>query len=244
MKTIVSIINKVVIAVGLLAIFGFTSCAENKYEGFDDSASVYFQLNEDNWNYEGDSVVYSFVGKDSKEGIVSLLVNLIGKPADHDRKVRLHVDDAHTTAKASTHYEPLQSEYILKANEMQLIIPVKLFNTDPLLTDQTVQLAIVLDGGDELMADFTGRTYVRILVGNVILKPTYWATATYYLGYPYSKRLMEIIYEICGRMLPETYVGFLQERSYWQSVGKQLKIYMEENYPVYDENGNLIQPNE
>ena len=98
-----------------LAGLSVTSCAENEFNGYEGESSVYFQLDPNKWEYVGDSINFSFVGKKSDEATVNLQVNLMGNPADHDRVVRIHVDDAETTAKVGTHYEALQNEYTLKA---------------------------------------------------------------------------------------------------------------------------------
>ena len=223
-----------------LACLSVTSCAENEFNGYEGESSVYFQLDPNKWEYVGDSINFSFVGKKSDEATVNLQVNLMGNPADHDRVVRIHVDDAKTTAKVGTHYEALQNEYTLKAGEMQVNIPVKVKNTDPALNEKSVQIGVALEETSEFALKFTNRCNARILVSNMVVKPSYWDEyyLEFYLGNPFSKKLVEIMLELIGRTLPDDPKDF--DYSYWQNFAKILHVYLSDNYPVYDENGNLM----
>ena len=167
-------------------------------------------------------------------------MNLAGNIADHDRTIRLHVDEANTTAKVGTHYETLQTEYTLKAGEMQINIPLKVMNIDPLLNNQAVQITICIDETDDFKLKFTKRSKARIIVSNMVMKPSYWDdySLDFYVYPTFSKKLVELMIELTGRMLPEDPNDF--DYDYWMNFSKILHQYLEEHFPVYDENGNIM----
>lgn len=241
MKEIKAKIGKTLIAVILLLVcLSVSSCAENEYEGYNGDSSVYFQLDPNNWDYVGDSITFSFVGKKSDIATINLQVNLAGNIADHDRTIRLHVDEANTTAKVGTHYETLQTEYTLKAGEMQINIPLKVMNIDPLLNNHAVQITICIDETDDFKLKFTKRSKARIIVSNMVMKPSYWDdySLDFYVYPTFSKKLVELMIELTGRMLPEDPNDF--DYDYWMNFSKILHQYLEEHFPVYDENGNIM----
>ena len=63
----------------------------------------------------------------------------------------------------------------------------------------------------------------------------------YYMG-TYSKVKHEYCIRILGVDFPANYDGFAATYEYWQQAGKYMSQYFEENYPIYDENGNAIEP--
>ncbi|MBR5351278.1 MAG: DUF4843 domain-containing protein [Prevotella sp.] len=225
----------------MVLFISFGSCKENEYEGYTGKASVYFQLDPSNWNYSGDSIFYSFVGKNTDEATVQILINLLGNPSPQDRIVKIHVDESLTTAKEGLHYATLQNEYIMKSGEMQISVPIIVYKKDEGLNSKAVVLALQLDESADFDLQFPNRTTAKLFISNIISKPSYWDSSylTWTFG-TYSNRLMEIIVMIAGRTMPETASKYNEEKQFWNNVATLVKQYLTDNYPVYDENGNII----
>ncbi len=219
------------------------SCEENDPKGFNGEDAVYFQADAGNWSNVTDSVTYSFAGKNSKKDVVELLVNLMGYPADHDRTFKVMVNQELTTAKEGIHYEALKSEYTLKSGEMQAVIPVTVMNTDEGLKEKTVQLVVSLLPTDELGLGISSRTTIRIIISNVLTKPSYWDrySMTYYFG-SYSRSKHEMFIQILGRNFPPSASEMSASWSYWQDASTYLNNYFTEHYPVVGSDGKVIEP--
>lgn len=228
---------------GILLCTAVSACQENEMKGYSGTDALYFQADASSWSSKSDSVVYSFAGKENTVYTVNLLVNLQGNPTGHDRAVKVAVDPARTTAQEGLHYSPLQAEYTLPAGQMQMTIPVELRNSDPALEEKSVQLALELLPTDELQLGLTGRTHIRIIVSNILTKPSYWDVyrMDYYLG-PYSRTLHESYIRILGKDFPATVEEMMPVFEDWQQYGAYMDQYFTEHYPVYDENGNIIEP--
>ena len=146
--------------------------------------------------------------------MVNLLVDLMGNPSDHDRMVKIHINESLSTAQAGVHYEPLKTEYILNAGEMQTVIPIVVYNKDPQLEQKAVVLSIALDETNELKLGITNRTQVFLLISNILMQPTYWKDSRLDNQFgPYTRG----------------------KRSY-------INNYLKDNYPVTDREGNVIEP--
>lgn len=223
----------------ILALF---SCQENDMSDYTGKDAVYFQYSSD-WSDSKDSIVYSFAGKESNEGIVNLQVNLMGNTTDYDRTVKLTVATSQTTAKEGLHYKALENAYMLKAGENQVIIPITVYNTDESLETTPVKLVVDLAESDDLSLGIKGRTRAVITISNILSKPSWWdeANMDYYMG-SYSKVKHEYCIRILGQDFPANYDGFFDTYEYWQQAGVYMSQYFKENYPIYDENGNAIEP--
>ncbi len=79
--------NKVLMA---LAVFALTACSEQTPEVFQDISGVYFN-NRSNTNILQDSTEVTFVYQKGDEMEVPVTIQLLGRPADHDREIALTV---------------------------------------------------------------------------------------------------------------------------------------------------------
>lgn len=226
----------------ICALCGMSACEENDPKGFVGEDAVYFQLNANNWADTKDSLVYTFAGKTEDKTTINILVNLMGLPVDHDRTIRMHVATDQTTAQEGVHYERLASEYILKAGEMQTTIPVVLLK-DESLSERSYRLTISLDPTDELKLGISKRTTVSIVMSNILTKPYYWEDMWMdYMFGPYSRVKHETFIQVLGHDFPATGEEYREQYSYWQEVMYHMNNYFTENYPIYDEYGNIIEP--
>ncbi len=221
----------------------FAACQENKMDDFESDGAVYFQLNTMNWNDAIDSLVYSFAGKTVEEDTIKLQVNLMGKAVDYDRTFHLIVDAGNTTAEEGVHFEPLKSAYVLPAFAYSVQIPIILYGQDPQLESRSFQLAVKLVATEDLQLGLTNRTFARLIFSNMLTQPSYWEDAylDYYFG-PYSKVKHEYCIQKLGTDFPATYTEFINDWDAWVAYGKYMDNFFYENYPIYDENGNAIEP--
>ena len=230
---------KILYVIGFWCILS-VACQENEMTDFENDGAVYFQLNTTDWTEVADSIVYSFAGKDVTEYTVNLQVDLMGMAVDRDREVRLAIDPELTTAEEGLHYRALETSYVLPAGAYTMQIPVTILGTDPRMENQAFQLAIRLEPSADLGLGLSQRTLARIQFSAMLTKPYYW-DATYAWG-EYSKVKHEKMIEMFGIDFPTTYEEYWEDYEMWDAYANVLSQWFDENYPVYDENGNLIDP--
>lgn len=218
------------------------ACQENEMDEFDNEGAVYFQMNSMDWSDVIDSVMYSFAGKTVEVDTVKLQVNLMGKAVDYDRTIQLVVDAANTTAEEGVHFEALKTSYILPAYAYSVQIPVVLYGKDPQLENRSFQLALQLEATPDLQLGLSNRTAVRIIFSNRLTKPSYWDDYLIYNFGTYSKVKHEYCIQILGEDFPASYAEYLTVWKLWSASGKYMDNFFYENYPIYDENGNVIEP--
>ena len=227
MRLIKNIYTIIEVAAMLLAVNLIYSCEENDPKGFNGEDAVYFQTDANNWAITNDSINYSFAGKNVDTAVVNLLVDLMGNPSDHDRMVKIHINESLSTAQAGVHYEPLKTEYILNAGEMQ----------------KAVVLSIALDETNELKLGITNRTQVFLLISNILMQPTYWKESRMDNQFgPYTRGKHELIIKLLGRDFPATAAEYKAESTYWKNARSYINNYLKDNYPVTDREGNVIEP--
>ena len=223
---------------GLLSI----ACRENEMNDFDSDGAVYFQLGSQ-WSNMADSVVYSFAGKTENTHTVKLQVNLMGEAAERDRTIRVVLDKEQTTAKERTHYDALESSYILPAKAYTMEIPVVLHGDDPALEERSFQVAIRLEASGDLQVGLSKRLLAKVIVSKILTQPPYWEGygLNYYFG-PYSKVKHEHCILELKKDFPATAEDYAKEYQLWQVYGKHMDKYFTDHYPILDEYNNPIEP--
>lgn len=246
---------KSILSLSLVALCA-SSCTEDRMEGFQTEGSVYFQTSKDNWLSVSKGTNYSFAGKSIERDTIWMQVNLLGEPADYDRKFTISVNDDNK-AVAGKHYEAFQSEYIMKKGEMVTMVPVVLFNSEDLKTS-AVRLSFSLGATSDLSLGLKDRTSYYLDLSNFLMKPAYWdepydqyigteyegkylIKVSDFWGGKYSRTKHEIMMKVLGQPLPEDQYTMLMD-SYWQAARAYVSHYFLENYPVYDEDGEIIEP--
>lgn len=227
----------------LILVFGFFACEENDPKGYNGNDAVYFQTNASNWSEIKDSIEYSFAGKVADVDTVKLLVKLMGNVVNYDRKITPYIVSEKTTAQEGLHYESLKGSYILKADEMEAIVPLVVYNRDARLDEQSFSVTIALKPSDELSLGITKRTQVTVIISNILKKPEYFDRfyLNYYFG-PYTRSKHEMMIQIVGKDFPETADEMNANFSFWQEACNYFNNYLKDNYPVYGSDGNVIEP--
>lgn len=220
------------------------SCKDNADYPFMGKDAVYFQLQSESyyWTTTLDSIVYSFAGKGVDQDTLWVRVNLEGETVPEGRPVIVVVDEEKTTAEEGLHYEALKAEYELPGDSVYVNIPVIIYNKDETLENKQVVIALALKPSEALELGITERLTCRLLVSNMLGKPTYWEQTIKYDFGNYSRRKHELCIIELGRDFPVEASEYSDERSMWQVYGAYMSDYFEENYPIKDENDAVIEP--
>lgn len=243
----------------IVAIAGLTlasSCQENSYEGFATKGSVYFQTNMSNWTTVDTLVNYSFVGKTGDSDTIWLNVNLMGDPANVDREFKIAVDPTTTNAIEGQDYEALDEHYFIKSGEMTARVPLVVFRTER-MAEEAVRIGLKLVATNDLELGIYNRLTLGIVLSNFLKEPIWWSNpydpyvgteweglylmkAADYFG-PYSRRKHELCVEMIGEDFPDDIYMLIYD-DYWEAAMVYMSQYFKDNYPVYDENGEIIEP--
>lgn len=213
-------------------------CKENINNGFESEGAVYFQLNRSQWSDQRDSISYSFVGNPDPQATLDVRVMLMGDAAEHARQVRVAVDATRTTATEGTHYKALEGSYTLPAGAFYTDIPLTLYKTDD-LEERSRTLTLVLEPTAGLGLGVTARTTARIIISNTLTRPNDWDDLMVYLFGPWSRVKHEKCVELTGITFEE---GASYDFTYVTNAAKLVNRWFTENYPVRDENGDVIEP--
>lgn len=111
----------------IIILLGFSllllNCSEDKLDTYHGNDGIYFASNM--LGRYVDSTSFSFAMVTVDDTVVNMDVLLYGETRDYDRPFR--VDAEALTGEAGVDYEPLQEEYILPANMVKAVIPVRIY---------------------------------------------------------------------------------------------------------------------
>lgn len=139
-----------------------SSCNEDKIPTFDsDDAGIYFQdgfqtrfyLNIDSYN---DSTAFSFSQCDDnvKDTVLTARLRTLGKLRDYDRKVKVVVDKANSTAVEGTHFTADFDTVCIKAGKSEAMVSVT-FHRTPDLKEKQVRLVVKVEDNENFKVPFT-----------------------------------------------------------------------------------------
>ena len=220
------------------------ACDDNADYPFQGQDAVYFQL-ESNvyyWKQTLDSMVYSFAAKGVDEDTLWVRVNLEGNTKPEDRPIKVVVDETKTTAEVDLHYEALKDNYVLPRDSVYTHIPVIIYNKDEELENKQVEIVLALQPTESLDLGISDRRTCRLIVSNMLKKPTYWEDVISWDFGDYSRRKHELCIQVLGVDFPDTSGEYYENDKMWDVYGAYMSNYFEENYPVYDETGAIIEP--
>ena len=131
---------------------------------------------------------------------------------------------------------------MLPGDSVYAHIPVIIYNKDEELENKQVEIVLALQPTESLGLGISDRRSCRLIVSNMLKKPTYWEGVITYAFGDYSRRKHELCIQILGIDFPETSGEYYDAYTMWQIYGAYMSNYFEENYPVYDETGAIIEP--
>jgi hypothetical protein len=216
------------------AIIILCSCVKSDPLGYSEpKSSIYFNL--------GGAKVESFSTTLDSTMVIHFPVNCSGLPSAKDRKVKISVVNQESTAISGVDYLPIQKEYIFPKDSFIYNLPVTIVKTKK-LDSQELVLTIKIEETEDFANGDKFKQKAILKFSNEIVKPILWDGFSTYLK-AWSKVKYVIFLKLTNRTTFPTITEWYASRDYWQSVvPKALSGYFLEHYPVYDENGIIIQP--
>ncbi|MFD2554512.1 DUF4843 domain-containing protein [Sphingobacterium tabacisoli] len=197
-----------ILATGLIAL---SSCKKSELDSFDSPSQIYFYDTEAFTGKIRDSLMVSFarlpIG--TKDTVLNLPLGYIGKVSAQDRSYRVVVDKALTTAEEGKHYVLLPEAYKVSAGSSNVKLPIKVIS-NPDLDKKTVQIVLKLEKNENFDIGFHALntdlspvevSSYRVLLSNMLLKPDWWSTYVESLLGDFSRKKVELIYEVTGKDL-------------------------------------------
>lgn len=215
------------------------SCKKNEIIKYQEKPAVYFTNLPD-----GDSLVYSFIGKTVTTDTLYLDMKLLGDNLLSAKKYKVEVNEAMTTAEAGVHYKILDDFYTFPAAVFATKLPVIIYNTDESLKTKSVSLTLTIKSTEELNTGYPTKINAHIVITNQLIKPSYWNGLLVIFYGEYSKVKHTICIQLQGHDFPVTQNLAMDPPygiAYWMSYGRVAAKYFTDNV-VYDENGNRILP--
>lgn len=211
-----------------------SSCQENDRMVYSENGGLYFVIPE-----KGDSITYSFTMSKYSEDTMKLVVKLLGKTAPFDRPFKIKLNEG-TTAKEGTHFEKIESEYILKSGSASTTIPIYINKTADLdETIEAIDISIVEDA--TFVIGYKNKNRMRYFITNQLVMPSYWEDLLSMYFDEYSQVKHQICIDLMGHDFPltEKTIDDNNEYQYYMKMGRKAALYFAVN-KVLDENGNLI----
>lgn len=206
------------IAIAVLAATAAVSCDYKESFAYSDSERI---------NFTTDSLYYSFGAQpfSVEHADMAVGVEIIGSPAERDRRYRIRINDELTTAVAGEHYEPLQEIHTVPAGASSTEIQVRIHRR--LLDDETVYaLCLELVETEDFMLGVVENQKLKICFTNRLDCPDWWNELSHWLG-EYDIRKYQKFIELYGR--PITSADIRESKYAILRVFKEVKLYFEEH---------------
>lgn len=113
----------------LLVLIGLGYSCNSEYDDYSGVDAVYM-------NETTDTTRFSFTYVDGERQMLELKINAIGQVYDYDRIVNLKISA--TNAVEGVDFEPFANEYVIKAGETNLVVPVVMIRTVALQKEEKV----------------------------------------------------------------------------------------------------------
>ncbi|MDJ1496326.1 DUF4843 domain-containing protein [Cytophagaceae bacterium DM2B3-1] len=151
-----------------------TACKRDEVQNYNSHDSVYFGF-DDEKTKDRDSVVYTFAyTPDMERDTVLLPVRISGIRTTDERQFHVTVVTQGTTAQQGTHYEPLQSAYIMPSDSGKAYLPLILYNTDPALQNKSVSIILKLAASEDFGVGLAKMIQAKVVFSNRLEKPIWW----------------------------------------------------------------------
>lgn len=234
--------NRVIIYIMLLAGICLHGCQENDKMTYEAKSSVYFQLSEEYGKTDLDSMIYTFAKGTKVTDTVDLKVKIIGEAVGYDRYFKVEVVDEITSVEQELHYSPLSTEFKVAADSFRGSVPVIIHNTDPELRDTVLCLGLRIVPSSDFDLGVQEKAIAKLYVTDQLTEPATWSRFLKYFFGTYNRTKHKVFMELTGKEFPEDLMEAYGEYGLWKSYGTYLNNYFVENYPVYDEDGEIVEP--
>ncbi len=227
----------------ILSIFTalFYSCSENDRMEFpSEQSAIYFQLFENSRAKDLDSLSYSFAFNNKVVDTVLLQAKIMGNTMPYDRFFKIELVDKLTTAVEEKHYKVLESRYVVPADSIYGQVPVVIYNTDPLMNSSVFRMTFRMLESDDYRLGYKERLIAKLLFTNQLVEPSTWRVLKYFFG-KYNRTKHKVFHKLFNRDFPKKTDEIYAEYGLWQTYGKITSKFFKDNYPVYDEDGEIVE---
>lgn len=226
---------KTIIKISLIAIFFLGSCTYNDLKLYNDNPSIYFAGDTD--------IDFTFSKyKGGNTATILIPVEIGGYKSDTDRSFTMEVVSDSTTATPSVHYKSLGTTFTMPKDSFKVHVPVEIYNNDPVLKNEKVRLYLRIVANGNFINGVFNKQELSLYISDILIKPKIWDSV--YSGFfgVYSQTKHRKILEICDiTEIPDIYDGGSYNYK-WDAYGRAVNNYYRDNYPQYDENGQIIEP--
>ncbi|WEK35036.1 MAG: DUF4843 domain-containing protein [Candidatus Pseudobacter hemicellulosilyticus] len=182
-----------------------------------------------------DSSTFSFLAlPDDDQAQTPISVELVGKPADHDRSYKISVMTELSTAPASNYVLP--DKFVFRAGKVIDTAWLTL-NKTPEIAVAPVKLVLRLEATDDFKVGQTNYAFAILYISNVIARPDWWngTVEGRFLG-GYSDKKYELFIQVAGRS--EINGANLDEVRYYTMMLKNYLLQEKDaGRTVYEDNG-------
>lgn len=223
------------IAILFMFFFTLTSCKENELIIYSqDKESVYFYIRDD----ADDNVITKTLATETTDNIsVEIPVKCSGLACEEDRTFKVSIVSELTTAEEETDYEVLEEEYTFPAGCYDAVLPLVIHKSGAAATG-TVTLAVEVIESTDFKVGEKLRTQAVINYSTTIEMPDLWSS--YYFGDWSTAKYLLFLEFASLTEFPDADEFERNNYLYTELIPRMMKAYYLENYPVYDENGNII----
>ena len=186
---------KKILLLAVLAVVSFVACDRDEVNTFDsDDACIYFQTGHQtrfflNIDEYWDTLRYTFSQEDVNvmTHVESCRLRTMGKVRDYDRKVRVVVDAANTTAVEGIHYRADLENLVVPAGAAEVEIPVT-FLRDKSLRDTEVRLMLKVEDNENFKVPFVRQknTNIYYAAGDTIMADRFLFMVNEFYSIPYQ----------------------------------------------------------
>lgn len=227
-------ISPISLSLLLSALWMVSACQKNPEFLYQDDASVHF--------VEPPEVEFTFSKHRTDEVLLHLPVEVGGYATSHARAIEYRILEDSTTAVAGIHYRIENADLALPADSFRTSLRLMLLNDDPALKEESRSIYIQLLPNEHFITGVAGRQHMKINMSDILLKPVIWESR--YAGFfgSYSQVKHRAILMVCNITdIPDVYDGGPFNYK-WDAYGRAVNNYFKENYPIYDENNQIIEP--
>lgn len=212
------------------------ACQKDELMSFqEEKASVYFYVGNNIFTTE---ITKSFTTTLSDTLAAEVTVKCSGLASGVDRYFRVAVEDEGTTAEEGVDYVPLEEAYLFPANAYETKVPILLLRTSE-LADTTLNIRLKLEKSVDFELGEKARQQVNVLFSDRLVIPVNWNKWAYGA---YSRKKHSVFLIIANRTEYPEPKEFNENYYYFMiAVPNAMKAYFKDNYPVRDENGNIIE---
>ncbi|MGE6221352.1 DUF4843 domain-containing protein [Nubsella zeaxanthinifaciens] len=232
---------------GLAALGILFGCEKelNKYEG---KPTVYFydagKIPAFNGDNPKDSTIMSFSLAKAQDSIVNMVISVTGAKSDVDRPYKLVINPK-SDAVAGSHYEILNSNFVIKKNRLADTVKIKFFRRTE-MQSKTYLLNFDLEENENFSPEMKYRTIsnrqvslvsYRWFVNDIIKKPGRWLDG--YFG-TFTRKKLLLMAEVLG--IEPAYLDASVSIAESTAYGKFMQRYLNEQKAagktVYEDDGS------